>query len=165
MFSEEAAPVTGKPASFSISKTINGSNQKVFDQWLIPVFLEEWMFGPHTGHEAIVSLENTVRRGGDFCYVVKGKNQPSTIQGSYQILDIPSRLSFTWLESDKKQSMDAVNEHPNVCHCSATFEEQDGKTRLKLQFKVPATLANEKEAIRLAWTERCNALSSRFKKS
>ena len=165
MFSEEAAPITGKPSSFSISKTINGSAQKVFDHWLIPVFLEEWMFGEHTGHKGIVSLENTVRRGGDFCYVVNGSQQTNVIQGNYQELNIPSRLSFTWLESTRKQVADEVNEHPNTCHFTVTFEEQDDKTRLRLQVKVPATLAEQKETLKNVWTERCNALSARFRKT
>lgn len=165
MFSDEAAPITGKPASFVISKTINGGAQKVFDRWLIPVFLEEWMFGEHTGHDSIISLENTVRRGGDFCYLVNSNQHIKAIQGSYLELDIPSRLSFTWLEADKKQAADKVNEHPNVCHCTVTFEEQDDKTRLKLQVKVPATLAAEKESLKTLWTERCNALAARFKKT
>lgn len=165
MFSEDAAPITGKPVSFSVSKTINGSAQKVFDRWLIPVFLEEWMFGVHTGHDEILSLENTVRRGGDFCYRVKKGNQTDTIQGTYQELNIPNRLGFTWLESARKLATEAVEEHPNVCQITATFEEQDGKTRLKLQVKVPATLSSAKDSIKAAWTERCNALSERFKKN
>ena len=36
----------GKAVSFNLSKSINGSQQSVFDHWLIPVFVGEWMFGP-----------------------------------------------------------------------------------------------------------------------
>lgn len=164
MFSEEAAPVTGKPTSFSISKTINGAAQKVFDHWLIPVFLEEWMFGAHTGHSAIDSLDNTVRRGGNFCYKVSAKNQQIAVQGNYLELDIPTLLSFTWLESGNQKEVDAIEDHPQTCQCTVTFDEADGKTRLKLQVKVPAALSENKESLKACWTERCNALSARFKK-
>jgi len=163
MFSEAAAPITGKPSSFSISKTINGNAQRVFDHWLIPVFLEKWMFGTHTGHDKIVSLENTVRRGGDFCYQVSKGQKSTLIQGSYQELDIPSRISFTWLEAAEKQDSGSLDEQAETCTCTANFEETDGKTRLKLQFKVPAALADAKDAIKSQWTERCNALSTAFK--
>lgn len=165
MFSEEAAPVSGKPTSFSISKTINGAAQKVFDHWLIPVFLEEWMFGAHTGHDTIDSLDNTVRRGGDFCYKVSGNKQQTIVQGRYLELDIPTLLSFTWLESDKPKDVDAIQDDPQTCLCSVSFEEADGKTRFKLQVKVPATLSENKESLKARWSERCNALSARFKKS
>lgn len=165
MFSEEAAPVTGKPTSFSISKTINGAAQKVFDHWLIPVFLEEWLFGPHTGHDAIDSLDNTVRRGGDFCYKVRGNTQQTAVQGRYLELDIPTLLSFTWLESDRPKDVEAIQDDPQTCMCSVSFEEANGKTRFKLQVKVPAALSDNKESLKACWTERCNALSARFKKS
>jgi len=164
MFSEEAAPVTGKPTSFSISKTINGDAQRVFDHWLIPVFLEEWMFGEHTGHDAIDSLDNTVRRGGDFCYKVRSKQQQTAVQGSYLELDIPTRLSFTWLESAEQEPAEAVQDHPETCQCAVTFDALDGKTRLKLQVRVPAALSEDKDVLKTRWTERCNALSARFRK-
>lgn len=165
MFSDDAAPITGKPSSFAISKTINANAQKVFDRWLIPVFLEEWMFGEHTGHDAIESLNNTVRRGGDFCYLVGSKQQSLAIQGAYLELDIPRHLTFTWLESRQKLAIEEVASHPEVCQISVGFEESDGKTRLKVQVRVPASLADHKDAIKTQWTERCNALAARFKKS
>ena len=164
MFSDEAAPVTGKPSSFSISKTINGKAQRVFDHWLIPVFLEEWMFGKHTGHDAINSLNNTVRRGGQFCYKVSSGQKSINILGRYQELDIPTRLSFSWLESSARQEPDDVETNPETCQCSVSFDEADGKTRVKLQVRVPPALTDSKEAIRADWTERCNALSARFRK-
>ncbi len=165
MFSDEAAPVTGKPSSFAVSKTINGTAQKVFDHWLIPVFLEEWMFGEHTGHDSVESLSNTVRRGGEFCYLLSSRQGKTAIQGSYLELKIPQQLSFTWLESRTRLATESVEEHPETCHCSVSFEELDGKTRMKLQVKVPASLTEQKDAIKSQWTARCSALSSRFKKS
>ena len=60
-----------KASSISLSKTINAPAQQVYDQWLIPVFVSDWMFGCHS----IVKLENKVRKGGEFTYVVKSRNQ------------------------------------------------------------------------------------------
>ena len=55
-----------KASSISLSKTIDAPAQEVYDQWLIPVFVGDWMFGRHS----IVRLENKVRKGGEFTYVV-----------------------------------------------------------------------------------------------
>ena len=42
---EQGTPAA-KPTTFSLTKTINAPTQKVYDQWLIPVFISKWMFGP-----------------------------------------------------------------------------------------------------------------------
>lgn len=156
MFADADAPVQGKPSSFTINKTINAGAQKVFDQWLIPVFLEEWMFGAHTGDGKISSLENTVRKGGEFNYQVERDGKTRSYHGQYEVLDIPRQLGFTWQTDDADD---------RVCHFTVQFAEDDGKTRLKLQAKIPGTLEDSKDAIRQQWTERCTALAARFKKS
>ena len=74
-----------KASSISLSKTINAPAQQVYDQWLIPVFVGDWMFGCHS----IVKLENKVRKGGEFTYVVKSRNQEISYSGTYELLDMP----------------------------------------------------------------------------
>lgn len=156
MFAEADAPVQGKPSTFTINKTINATAQKAFDQWLIPVFLEEWMFGEHTGDGKIAKLENTVRKGGEFNYSVERGGKTVSYHGSYETLDIPRQLGFSWQIDDADDS---------ICHFSVQFIEDDGKTRLKLQAKIPGTLEDSRDAIRQQWVERCAALAARFKKS
>ena len=62
MFGSEEVLKTkgGKAISFNLNKTINGPQQAVFDHWLIPVFVGEWMFGPKVQAEKVLELKNTV---------------------------------------------------------------------------------------------------------
>jgi uncharacterized protein YndB with AHSA1/START domain len=154
MFSDQSAPVSGKPATFSISKTVNASAQRAFDQWLIPVFLEEWLFGAHTGGEQVINLQNTVRKGGEFTYQVNRQGEDVSYVGDYAELDIPNRLAFTWGEKD------AAVEPLQI---SVQFTADGDKTRIKLQGRIPADRAADRDAIKALWASRCNALAGRFK--
>jgi len=154
MFSEQAAPVAGKPATFSLNKTIGASAQRVFDQWLIPVFLEEWLFGAHTGGEKVVNLQNTVRKGGEFDYQVTRQGQDVHYIGDYLELDIPKRLAFTW--GEKSAAVEPLQ-------ITVQFSEDGDKTRIKLQGRIPADRAADRDDIKALWTARCAALAGRFK--
>ena len=54
-----------KASSISLSKTINAPAQEGYEQWLMPVFVGDWMLGRHSS----VRLENKVGRGGEVTYV------------------------------------------------------------------------------------------------
>ena len=93
-----------KASSISLSKTINAPAQQVYDQWLIPVFVGDWMFGCHS----IVKLENKVRKGGEFTYVVKSRNQEISYSGTYELLDMPGTLRFSWVENAHPKAISRV---------------------------------------------------------
>ncbi len=140
--------------SLSISKTINGGQQAVFDHWLIPVFIGEWMFGRKVQAEEIISLENTVRKNGEFNYKVKRRGTEISHQGEYIELAIPNKLTFSWKESTSAES---------VCQISVQFSEADGKTRLRISIKIPESLKADRDKIKKVWTARCKALADKFK--
>ena len=138
-----------KASSISLSKTINAPTQEVYDQWLIPVFVGDWMFGRHS----IVKLENKVRKGGEFAYVVKSGNQEISYRGTYELLDIPHILIFSWVE----------NVHPKaVSRVVVKFQEEHGKTRIRLSIKLDPTLHTLKDTIKEQWSDRCTALAEKF---
>ena len=140
-----------KASSISLSKTINAPAQEVYDQWLIPVFVGDWMFGRHS----IVKLENKVRKGGEFAYVVKSGNQEISYRGTYELLDIPHILIFSWVE----------NVHPKaVSRVVVKFQEEHGKTRIRLTIKLDPKLHTLKETIKEQWSDRCTALAEKFNK-
>lgn len=155
MFSDQAAPSVGKPASFSLTKTINADTQRVFDQWLIPVFLEAWLFGDHTGKEQVIDLQNTVRKGGDFSYRVSRNGQEVCYTGDYEELSIPNRLAFTWSE---------LNAGQEPLQISVLFTADGNKTRLKLQGRIPPDQAADLERIKTQWAARLAALAERCKR-
>jgi len=142
------------PTSFSLTKTINGKQQQVCDHWLIPVFVGEWMFGPKVQAEKILKLENTVRKDGEFNYLIHRRGQEINHSGEYTELKIPSKLSFSWTEST----------HPEAkCQISVQFVPETDKTKLKMSVKLPAQLSPNKDKIKKQWTARCKALADKFK--
>lgn len=142
------------PASFSITRTINGSPQSVCDHWLIPVFVGEWMFGPRVQAEKVLSLENTVRKNGEFDFKIHRRGQEISHQGEYLELNIPSKLVMSWTESTEPEAESKI---------SVQFTEEAGKTKLKLTVNLPAELAPNKDKIKKQWTARCKALAEKFK--
>jgi len=151
---EGPAGTAAKSAGFSLSRTLGASPQKAIDQWLIPVFIGEWMLGPHVGDEEVLNLQNMVRRGGEFRFETRRDGRKIKYEGSYQELRIPQRLVFNWrVSSDRgKESLVSVD-----------FTEQNGKTRLRLQVKIPPELAAQQDTLKDQWAARLDALSARLK--
>lgn len=150
----EPGQTASKPSSFSLTKTINAPAQQVFDQWLIPVFIGDWMFGPNVQREQVISLENNVRQGGNYKFLINRKGQEIEISGEIQELDIPKKLALSWTE----------NTHPDdVSQISAQFDAQNEKTKLKLAVKLPAELSQQKDATKKLWSTRLSALAKKLK--
>lgn len=145
----------GKAVSFNLSKSINGSQQTVFDHWLIPVFIGEWMFGPKIQAEEIITLNNIVRKNGSFEYTVNRAGKKVVSSGEFVELDIPNRITVTWRETPKENLESQI---------TASFLGDGSKTRLKLTVKLPAELEPQKDTIREVWSIRCKALAERFSK-
>lgn len=153
---ENASPAkkAGGVSTITINKTINGKQQSVFDHWLIPVFIGEWMFGPKVQDEKIISLENTVRKNGEFDFRVNRGGKEISHQGKYLELSIPNILEFSWLESSAPEVVSLIN---------VQFSEAGDKTKLKLTLKVPVELDADRDEIKNIWTARCKALAEKFK--
>lgn len=150
----EDTQAAARPVTLKLSKTISADQQRVFDQWLIPVFIGNWMFGAHLGKEQVMELENTVRKDGGFSYRIQRDGKAMEIHGSFVELRIPDRLVMSWVESDRPKLESRI---------SVQFEAQDGKTRMQLSLRLPPELSPEQEAIKSQWTERLNALAARLK--
>ena len=133
----------GKAVSFNLSKSINGPQQSVFDHWLIPVFVGEWMFGPKIQAEEIITLNNVVRKNGSFEYAVNRGGKKVVSSGEFVELDIPNRITLTWRETPKENLESQI---------TANFLAEGSKTRLKLTVKLPAELEPQKDTIRELWS-------------
>jgi uncharacterized protein YndB with AHSA1/START domain len=155
MFGEPtpSAP-TEKPASFTFTRVINGSTQKVFDQWLIPVFIEAWMFNKEIAGEKIISLDNTVRKGGSFSFRVQKKDKQIEYTGEYIELRIPDQLTFSWKKDGREDRCSQIK---------LRFESDGDKTKMKFSMTLDPALNPDREAIKTIWTARCAALAGRFK--
>jgi uncharacterized protein YndB with AHSA1/START domain len=145
---------TDKPASFTLTRVINGSAQKVFDQWLIPVFIEAWMFNQEIAGEKIISLDNTVRKGGSFCFRVQKRDKQIEYSGEYLELRIPDQLTFSWKKDGREDRCSQIK---------LRFEADGEKTKMKFNMTLDPALNPERDAIKTIWSARCAALASRFK--
>jgi len=65
----------------------------VFDAWIDPKGIREWMC-PGDAVSAEATLD--VRVGGSFRLVMKGKDKDHVHIGTYQVVEPPARLVFTW---------------------------------------------------------------------
>jgi uncharacterized protein YndB with AHSA1/START domain len=65
----------------------------VFEAWIDPKGIHEWMCPGD-----VISAEATldVRVGGAFRLVMKGKDKDHVHIGTYQVVEPPSKLVFTW---------------------------------------------------------------------
>lgn len=65
----------------------------VFDQWLDPESLMEWMC-PRPVHAVAVTVE--ARVGGQLHFDLDDSGTPTTMTGRFLEIDRPHRLRFTW---------------------------------------------------------------------
>lgn len=70
--------------------------ERVFDAWLAPEQIGQWMFGPNIRVEEVVSLKVQPRIGGTFAFVVRREGKQLDHVGEYLELQRPHRLVFNW---------------------------------------------------------------------
>ncbi len=81
--------------TLSVSKTINASIEDVFDAWLDPTLLAQFILPmPGMPHPQV---ENEPRQGGSFTIIMHvGENEiPHT--GEYLEINRPNKLVFSWV--------------------------------------------------------------------
>jgi len=81
--------------SITVKRRIAAPAQQLFDAWLNPASLAEWMRPCSSG-----TMRSTVtvdaREGGAFEIVMHVPSGPVRHTGIYQTIDAPRRLVFTW---------------------------------------------------------------------
>ena len=136
--------------TLTVKRKIPAPAQKVFDAWLDPAALREWM-RPCSGTTKPSDVKADAREGGAFEIVMHTASGPVSHTGIYKTIDAPRRLVFTW------NSVHAGNEDSLV-----TVEfRPDGKTT-----EVVVTherLPQEKVAGHTGgWTSILESLSNQF---
>ena len=80
--------------SLNVSKTINASIEDVFDAWLDPAMLVQFIL-PMPGMPR-PEVKNDPRQGGSFTIVMHVGEDEIPHTGEYLELDRPNRLVFSW---------------------------------------------------------------------
>ena len=79
----------------TVKRRIGAPAQQVFDAWLNPSSLAEWM-RPCSSGTARSTVKVDAREGGAFEIVMHVPSGPVRHTGIYQTIDAPRRLTFTW---------------------------------------------------------------------
>ena len=85
-----AAPAS---AAVVVRRTIAASAEDLFDAWLDPEALAEWM-RPGTIKSTVAKVEPRV--GGSYEITMQGQSGPIVHKGVYREIDRPKKLVFTW---------------------------------------------------------------------
>lgn len=86
--------VTSNPA-ITVKRRIAAPAQQIFDAWLNPSSLAEWM-RPCSSGTTRSNVKVDAREGGAFEIVMHVPSGPVRHTGIYQTIDAPRRLVFTW---------------------------------------------------------------------
>jgi uncharacterized protein YndB with AHSA1/START domain len=84
-----------KPVSkIIVRREIAASSEELFDAWLDPESLAQWMHPPDCAH-TVAKVNPSV--GGAFEITMHPSAGPVLHTGVYKIIDRPRRLCFTWI--------------------------------------------------------------------
>jgi uncharacterized protein YndB with AHSA1/START domain len=81
------------PAAVVVRRTIAASAADLFDAWLDPAALAEWM---RPGTIRRTEARNDPRVGGEYEIVMHGESGAIPHRGVYRVIDRPRKLVFTW---------------------------------------------------------------------
>lgn len=76
-----------------IRKRIEAGREELFDAWIDPVGMREWMC---PGDILSADVEIDARVGGSLVIVMRGPTETVEHRGAFTVVDRPCRLAFTW---------------------------------------------------------------------
>lgn len=137
--------MNAKTIKRSLSRSIPAPVEKVFDHWLIPTFVGEWIFNTEIQKESVVELKNKARRLG----------AKITYEGEFKIIDRPRILEFTWNEGQASVALNTIR---------VLFEDAAQSTKLKISLVLDHSEEINADNIKLLWSQRTKALSTLLSK-
>ena len=113
-----------------VTRTVNGPARLVFDAWTRPELLKRW-WAPKSLGVSLFECEQDVRVGGTYRFAFgRDPKNPEVFSGRYAEVTPPTRLVFTQVYERMPGAGEAV--------VTATFEDEQGKTRLTLRQRFPS---------------------------
>lgn len=150
--------MTPTPAPDTVDVTVHRSfaapAERVFDAWLTPRLLGQWMFGPHLREKKLLRLDVDPRVGGRFSMLVERGGERIDHVGEYLVIERPRRLSFTWTiagEADQDGSVVEIAITPTPGGCE-----------LRLTHRLPRAWADYADRTQQGWSAMLDALHALF---
>lgn len=78
----------------SLERVVPGPIEAVFDAWLDPSMLKQWMASAPGKSVPVAEVDPVV--GGRFTIVMRSGDNETSHDGVYQMIDRPNQLAFTW---------------------------------------------------------------------
>ncbi|MGH8061176.1 MAG: SRPBCC family protein [Pseudoxanthomonas sp.] len=147
-------PTTAPLVEVRVTRYFEASPESVFDAWLVPRTLGQWMFGPRVRDENVVRLDVDPRVGGSFSLKVERNGELVDHVGQYLEIERPHRLVFTW--SIKDDSNDA----PSEVHID--IEASGSGCVLTLVHRMDVKWSEYADRTRDGWTTMLGALADLF---
>lgn len=144
---------TQPPVIVRVIRRFNAEGERVFDAWLDPAMIGQFLFGPALRDEEVLHLTVDARVGGSFSFLVRRQGQEIDHVGTYQEIDRPRRLVFTWgvAGSSADESRVLIDVVPVESGCELTLtHEMDPKW------------ADYADRTRAGWTKMLDALGKTF---
>lgn len=117
-----------KPAEAKVVQKFSQTAEQVFDAWLDPVLVKQWMTAALKSMQLpgdIRRIEIDARRGGKFTFSDMRAEGEAVHWGTYKEMVRPVLLEFTWFttDEDEKEDMSLVTLTitPQAQSCAATM--------------------------------------------
>lgn len=142
------------PIEVRVTRYFEASPERVFDAWLVPRVLGQWMFGPRVRDENVVRLDVDPRVGGSFSLKVERKGELIDHVGQYMEIERPYRLAFTW----------AIKDHPDDAPSVVQLDigASGSGCVLTLVHRMDAKWGDYADRTRDGWTTMLDALADLF---
>jgi len=127
---------------------------RVFDAWLSPALIGQWMFGPTLRDEEVLRISVDPRVGGSFSFLVRRQGEDIDHLGRYLEIDRPRRLVFTWGVGEGASSRVVVEIVPDGSGCEVT-----------LTHELHPDWADYADRTQAGWTKMLGALGEVLKKA
>jgi len=133
-----------------VKRRFAASAERIFDAWLDPALIGQFMFGPRLREEEVLRLDVDARVGGPFSFVVRRGDATIDHVGTYQVIERPRRLGFTW---------GVAGESQDESHVLIEIEPLSDGCELTLTHHLPARWADYAARTQSAWSLMLNALA------
>ncbi|MFP2960461.1 SRPBCC domain-containing protein [Myxococcus sp. 1LA] len=106
-----------------VTRQFNASPERVFDAWLKPEMVGQWMIGSAVRDEEVLRLAIDARVGGKFSFFVRRAGEEIDHVGTYLEIDRPRRLVFTWHVDKEEDELSRVTVEitPHDAGCELTL--------------------------------------------
>lgn len=87
---------TNPPKSAHVTYFFEAAPEDVFDAWLDPTLIAQWMFDPAYREQRAKDIQLDARVGGSFTFELSRDGAPIVYTGIFIEISRPTRLVLTW---------------------------------------------------------------------